>query len=228
MADRVLVFHVEVRGRAVDRLIPQAVHLRRVRVPADPVFPAEALDAVQVFVAHRVELPVDQARDRGLREVVRVPVVLVGQPCELLRVRLGPLVGPIAPRAHRARVERVGLDAVHVLPVDLVDHAERLLHVLVLVSVAERDRTQVRPQARVAVLDGALKRVAHVGRVRRARDEHTRHQGGGGRTGRRDRADHMSDCGTASGIVVSPHIVSSDRKDILPPVMVTGLLRFLP
>ena len=228
MADRVLVFHVEVRGRAVDRLIPQAVHLRRVRVPADPVLPAEALDARQVFFAHRVELLVDEARDRGLREVVRVPVVPVGQPCEPLRVRFRLRVGPLAPRARRARVERVGLDAVHVLPVDLVDHAERLLHVLVLVSVAERDRAQVRPQARVAVLDGALKRVAHVGRVRRARDEHARRQSGDGRTGRRDRADHMSDCGTASGIVVSPHIVSSDRKDILSPVMVTGLLRFLP
>ena len=119
-------------------------------------------------------------------------------------------------------------DAVHVLPVDTVDHAERLLHVRIGLPVAERDRAQVRPQARVAVLDGAFKRVAHVGRVRRARHEQPRRQSGDGRTGRRDRADHMSDCGTASGIVVSPHIVSSDRKDILSPVMVTGLLRFLP
>ena len=228
MADRVLVSHVEVRGRVGDRLIPQLVHLLRVRVPAGAVLPAEAFDAFQVFFTHRIELLVDEARDRGLREVVRVPVVLVGQPCEPLRVRFRLRVGPLAPRARRARVERVGLDAVHVLPVDLVDHAERLLHVLVLVSVAERDRTHVRPQARVAVLNGALKRITHVGRVRRARDEHARRQGGGCRDARGDRADHMPDCGTASGIVVSPHIVSSDKKDILSPEIFTGLLRFLP
>ena len=212
---RVLVFHLQAGGRVGDRLIPQAVYLRLVRGPAGPVGPTERADTIQVFVAHRIELLVDQTRDRGLREVIPVPVVLVGQPCEPLRVRFGLRVGPLAPRTRRARVEHVSLDAVHVLPVDLVDHAERLRHALVLVSVAERDRTQVRPQARVAVLNGALKRITHVGRVRRARDEHARRQGGGGRDARGDRADHMPDCGTAGGIVVSPHIVSSDRKRVI-------------
>ena len=225
---RVLVFHVQAGGRVGDRLIPQAVHLRRVRVPAGPVGPAEALDTRQVFVAPRVELLVDQARDRGLREIVPVIVVPVGQPGEPLRVRFRPLVRPLAPRARRARVERVGLDAVRVLPVDPVDDAQRLRHVLVLLPVAERDRAHVRPQTGVAVLDGAFERVAHGGRVRRARDEHARRQGGGCRDARGDRADHMSDCGTASGIAVSPHIVSSDKKDILSPVMFTDVLRFLP